>query len=340
MNGLVSVIIVIYNHKKYMEDCINSVLKQNYPHELIVVDNCSSDGSAQLVREKFPDIKLIESPENKGYGAGNNLGVRHASGEYITILNPDTIVEHDWLQELIIPLGNGKKITTSKIILYNDYIINGYGNINHFTGLSFTRGLGAKPNMYQKLECVGGFSGCCFAMRKKDFEELDGFDENFFTYHEDSDLSWRAHLKGFKIIAVPTSVVRHDYTMIRHDYTLKVSPEKIYHVEKGRYMILRKYLTWSDFLRLFPSLLIVEILTCGYAIKHGWKGLKYKLKAMEEGLTVKVNKIEGDKNNLFKFLSATIPIEQLTSNKVEKSINILANKVFEWNFKIIRRRYS
>lgn len=329
MEGLASVVIVTYNHKKYLEHCINSVLKQDYPYEVIVVDNCSHDASARLVKEKYPNVKLIESPENKGYGAGNNLGVRQAIGEYIIILNPDTIAENGWLRELVKPLENENIITTSKILLYDGSTINTCGNINHFTGLTFTRGLGAEPSAYQKLEYVSGLSGCCFAMRRKDFEGLGGFDENFFTYNEDSDLSWRAHLRGFEIIVVPTSV-------IRHDYTLKVAPEKIYHVEKGRYMLLRKHLTGRDFLLLCPSLLVVEILTCGYAIKHGWKGLKYKLKAMKEGLTVKVDKIEGDKDNLFNSLSATIPVEQLTSNKVEKSITTLGNKVFEWNFRVVK----
>ncbi|MBT9150976.1 MAG: N-acetylglucosaminyl-diphospho-decaprenol L-rhamnosyltransferase [candidate division WS2 bacterium] len=97
-------------------------------------------------------------------------------------------------------------------------------------------------------EYVSGFSGCCFAMRKRDFEELGGFDENFFAYNEDSDLSWRAHLKGFGILYVPTSIVRHDYK-------LNVPPEKIYHLEKNRYLILRKCFSWKDLLVLFPSLL-------------------------------------------------------------------------------------
>ena len=329
MTGLASVIIVTYNHKRYLEHCINSVLKQDYPHEVIVIDNCSQDGSTQLVREKFPNIKLIESHENKGYGAGNNLGVRQAIGEYIAILNPDTVVENGWLRELVRFLENEKKIATSKILLYNGSTINTCGNINHFTGLGFTRGLGAEPSAYQKLEYVSGFSGCCFAMRKKDFEWLGGFDENFFTYNEDSDLSWRAHLRGFDILFVPTSVVRHDYT-------LKVPPEKIYQEERGRYMILRKYLSWKDFLLLFPSLLIAEVLTFGYAIKHGWEGIRYKIKAIKDGLTIKVNRENGDKNKLFKSLSVTIPIDQLTSNKAERIFKISANKIFEWNFKVVR----
>jgi len=330
MKAKATVIIVTYNHKNYLAPCINSILKQDYPHEVIVVDNCSQDDSAQFIIENFPTVKLIESPENKGYGAGNNLGVKHAKGEYVVILNPDTIVEDGWLRELIKPIGNGNRIiTTPKILVYDGSAINTCGNINHFTGLTFTRGLGEMPDTYSKQEHVSGFSGCCFAMRKEDFEELGGFDENFFAYNEDSDLSWRAHLKGFRILYVPTSIVRHDYK-------LNVPPEKIYHLEKNRYLMLRKYLSWRELLILLPSLGIAEILTWGYAVKNGWKGMMYKFKAIKDGLSIKVTKDGGDKRILFKALSARIPVDQLTANKAEKMVKTLANKIFEWNFKVVK----
>jgi GT2 family glycosyltransferase len=329
MDTLASVIIVTYNHKRYLEQCINSVLKQDYPYEVIIIDNCSQDGSAQQVRENYPGVKLIESEENRGYGAGTNTGISHAIGEYIAILNPDTIVETGWLRNLVKPLDNGKVITSAKILSYDGSAINTCGHINHFTGLTFTRGLGAEPSAYQNLEEVSGFSGCCFAMRRRDYLELGGFDENFFLYNDDSDLSWRAHLKGFTILFVPTSIVRHDYS-------LRVSPEKIYHLEKGRYMILRKYLSWKDFLILSPSLLIVELLTFGFALKLGGGAFFYKFRAIKDCLTTKTYTVRGDKKNLFGHLSTTIPVDQLTYNKSEKMFKLFANIVFDWNFGILR----
>lgn len=330
MGAKASIIIVTHNHGKYINSCIASILKQSFPHEIIVIDNRSNDNTVQLIKEKFPEIKIIESPENKGYGAGNNLGVKHAKGEYIVVLNPDTIVEKDWLKELVEPLKNsGKLITTPKILFYDGSKINTCGNINHFTGLTFTRGLNENPEKYNDQEDVSGFSGCCFAMRKEDLEELEGFDEKFFAYNEDSELSWKAHLKGFRILYVPTSIVRHDYK-------LNVPPEKIYHLERNRYLILRKCLSWKDLLVLFPSLLMVEVLACGYAIKNGWNGVRYKLKAIKNGLTIKIKTENGDKSKLFKSLSATIPVEQLTSSKAEKMVKIFANKIFEWNYKVVK----
>ena len=329
MNSLASVIIVTYNQRRYLETCINSVLKQDYPHEIIVVDNCSEDDSVQFLKERFPEVKLIENIKNVGYGAGNNLGVKQAMGEYAVILNPDTVVEKDWLQELIKPLDNNEKIiTTPKILLYDGSAINTCGNINHFTGLTFTRGLNEKIDRYGAPEFISGISGCCFAVKKSNFDELGGFDKNLFVYNEDADLSWRAHLKNFKILYVPTSKVRHDYK-------LKVLPEKIYHLEKNRYIILRKYFSWKDFFLLSPSLIMAEILTFGYGARYGQEGIKYKFKALKDGFSIKVNKEQGDKRELFKSLSTVIPVEQLTFNKVEKILKILANKIFELNFKVM-----
>jgi len=85
---LASIIIVTYNHREYLDACLESVLKQDYPHEIILVDNCSQDGTVSFVRERFPEVTVVESPDNRGYGAGNNLGVQYARGEYIVILNP------------------------------------------------------------------------------------------------------------------------------------------------------------------------------------------------------------------------------------------------------------
>jgi len=329
MNRLASIIIVTYNSKEYLESCINSVKKQNYPFEIIIVDNNSQDGSVQFIKKNFPDIKLIENKKNLGFSVGNNLGAKKATGEYVVFLNPDTIVENNWLKELIDPLENDKNIvTTSKILLYDGSAINTCGNINHFTGLTFTRGLNEKPDKYNKNGFVSGISGCSFAIRKKDFEEIDGFDENFFLYNEDSDFSWKLHLKKFKILYVSSSIVKHNYN-------LKVLPEKLYHLEKNRYMILRKCYSLKEFLFLFPSLILAEFLVFGYATKFGWKGINYKLKSVKDGINIKVNKEKGDRRNLLNSLSIEIPIEQLTFNKIEKLFKIFANKIFILNIKVV-----
>ena len=327
--NLASIIIVTYNHREYLDACLKSVLKQDYPHEIILVDNCSQDGTVNFVKEHFPEVIVIESPDNRGYGAGNNLGVKHARGEYVVILNPDTIVEEDWLSSLLSPLRHQPKvITTSKILLYDGLAINTCGNINTFTGLTFTRGLGADPSSFPDAEEVSGVSGACFAMRREDYLNLGGFDENFFLYNEDSELSWRAHLYNFRVVYVPTSVVRHDYQ-------LSVSPEKIYFLEKGRYMILKKYFSRRDLLLFSPSLLIAEFLTLGYALRFGRKGLALKFKAIREGLGATVERVASGEARVFPNLCVAIPEDQLTFNEFERFGKVISNKILKWNFRAV-----
>ena len=331
-NPLISIIITTYNSERYIESCIKSIIDQRYTlkslFEIIVIDNSSTDSTVNIIRNNFPQVLLIDNDKNPGYGSANNLGVSLAKGEYLIIINPDTVVEEGWLEGLVMPLTNsGKLITTPKILVYDGTLINTCGNVIHTTGLAFTRGYNSLPNTFQNPEYINGISGCCFAIKKNDFLNLGGFDESIFLYYEDVDLSFRAHLSGFKILYVPNS-------RIKHDYTLKVSPEKIYYLEKGRYRALKKYFSANDILLLMPSLLVAEILTFGYALRVGSNGIRYKLKAVIYGLTVKVEQMEGNRYNLIKSLSYTIPAEQLTSNFIEKYIKIIANMVFKLNARL------
>lgn len=328
----VSIISVIYKQKKYLEGFINSILHQNNCSlEIIIVDNDSQDGGVQFIKDNYPSIKIIENSHNVGYGAGNNSGAFEAKGEYLVFVNPDTILEDSCIKELIQPLRNEKKIiTTPKIVLFKEDKINTCGLINHFTGLSFTRGLGEEVQKYKEVESISGFSGCCFAIKKEDFAELGGFEEKLFLYHEDVELSWRALLMGFNILFIPDS-------KIKHDYSLKITPEKLYHLEKGRYIVLRKYLQTKDFFLLFPSLMIVEWLTTAYAMRLGWLGFKSKIKALKDGLSVRVSKMNINNKILLRSLNTNIPINQLSFTKLDIYFKKFANKVFEMNKKMINR---
>lgn len=278
-----SVIIVTYNHREYIENCIKSVLL-NDPLEVIVVDNGSTDGTVDIIRS-FGEVRLISGHGNVGYGAANNIGVEVARGDYVVILNPDTIVTERWLEELLKPLETGNKVvTTPKFFLFDGSKINGAGLVVHFTGLSFLRGLNADPGEFSKKEQVNGIAGECFAMRRDDYLK---FDENILTYNEDGELSWRLRAEGFKIIYVPEST-------FYHDYTLKVPPEKIYHLEKARYIILRKYLNWKQILVILPSIFMAEILTWGYSILRGPLGIKFKFKAFLDSLRLDVTPVDCD----------------------------------------------
>ena len=296
----ISIIIVTYNHEKFIVDCLSSLLNEDFL-EIIVVDSKSTDNTVNLIESNFPAVKIIKNVSNRGYGAANNVAAHNSKGKYLIFLNPDTKVEKSAISKLIRPIEKDNLlITTPKILLYNGEKINTCGNKQHFTGMSFTRGTGEKPAERQNYRYVNGISGACFAIARENFFKLGCFDENIFLYMEDSELSWRIFANGLKILYVPEAI-------IMHDYNFRVNPEKIYHVERGRYIILRKYMSYKDYVFLSPSLLITEILTMGYAILNGFSGIKNKLKGMHEGLNVDVHKLNTDSKDLLKNMDIMLP---------------------------------
>jgi GT2 family glycosyltransferase len=273
-----SLIIVAYNARAYLEKCLTSVLETSGENcEVILVDNASSDGSAELAAQKFPHIRIIRNGDNRGFGQGNNIGAQAATGDYLVFLNPDTIVGPRWLEALITALEAEPRagLATSKILLMNDpEQINTCGNTIHLTGLALCRGLRHSKDAFSRRESVAAVSGAAFAIRRELFEQLGGFNEDFFLYMEDTDLSWRARLAGWDCLYVPESVVLHDYT-------LRITPHKVFYQERNRYLMLLKSLRWLTLLILFPALLLAEVVTWGFVIGNDREHLGNKWHAYQ-----------------------------------------------------------
>jgi len=290
------------------------------------VDNGSKDGTTTIIENDYPDVNLIRSPENLGYGGGVNLGVEHASNEYLVILNPDTIVGEKAIDNLLQPIRNNENLVTiPKVLLYDGSEINTCGNHEHFTGLTFTRYLGHPPDEHNDKEFVDGLSGVCFAIKKSDFQKIGGFDENFFIYMEDSELSWRILANNMNILYIPDSV-------IYHDYELEVTPEKIYHLEIGRYLIIRKYFTKKKLIAFLPSFIMSEVLTLGYSVLQGKKGLEYKFKAFNDSRKKNIDKMQYNTADLIFSLDWKIPDEQLSYNILDHTLRQFANLVNYLNY--------
>lgn len=320
-----SVIIVTHNHFKFIQNCLDSINHEEI--QIIVVDNDSKDKTVDLIEKSFSEVKIIKNMNN-GYGAGVNLGVKNSNRKYVLILNPDTKLEKNSIEELLKPLnGNDKLITTPKILCYDGSRINTCGFIPHFTGLAFTRGLGLPPNKLKKPKFVNGVSGACFAITRENYWELNGFNEDFFLYMEDTEFSWKARSQGFRIWYVPSSIVYHDYT-------LEVNPKKIYYLEKGRYLILRQYLTPIKFFTILPSIFMTEVLTCGYSILMGFEGVKFKFKAVKDARKIKIQK-NSNGFDIIKSMDFEIPYDQLSLNRADRTLRKLANKIYKVNYKII-----
>jgi GT2 family glycosyltransferase len=271
-----SIIIVNYNAKEKLLRCLESVSRSSLADcEVIVLDNHSSDGIADLIEIDFPGVRLIRSPTNLGFGAGNNLAAREAHGKYFVFLNPDTLVEQRWLEALLAPFDTDTRVglVTSKILLADQPgLINTCGNAVHFTGLTLCRGLGQLREAFGEIQEVDAVSGAAFAMRRDLFETLSGFDEDTFLYMEDTDLSWRARLSGWRCLYTPESVVLHHYT-------LRMTPQKVFYQERNRYLMLVKNLRWPTLLVLLPAQLLAEVMTWGFVLYNDRANFMNKLRA-------------------------------------------------------------
>jgi len=207
-----SVIILNYNVRYFLEQCVLSVQKalEGIDGEIIVIDNNSSDDSCTMMKQQFPGIKLISNSENLGFPKGNNIGVEQAKGEYICILNPDTIVAEDTFSKILNPSnwnsntgiigcklvdGAGNFLPESKRGIPTPWVsftkIFGLYKISNIFGKYYAQHL--SENQSGKVEIlVGAF----MVMRKDLYTEMGGFDENCFMYSDDIDLSYQALLKG------------------------------------------------------------------------------------------------------------------------------------------------
>lgn len=272
----VSVIIVNYNGGELLARCIDSIIHQRYPNvEIILVDNGSIDGSAEQVESDCNSVRVVRAGKNLGFSAANNLGVQYASGAILAFINPDTLLEQNCLVEIVQALERDPSIglLTAKILLYSQPDkINTCGNAVHFTGIPSCRGWMLNSQAVVQPEEVASVSGAAFATLRSVFDSVGGFDESFFLYVEDTDLSWRVQLMGYRCVCAPGAIVYHQYEP-------RFRPAKFYYLERNRCQMLFKNLDWRSLVLLIPALMLTELVAWGYAFLHGKEYLRSKLQA-------------------------------------------------------------
>lgn len=274
-NPLISIIILNYNAGQLLLNCIESIFQTNYDNiEVIVVDNASKDQSHLLCNQKFDKIVLIENKENLGYCEGNNVGIRKAKGDFVVILNPDTVVSPNWLSELISAYKtNGQGLYQPTILsLYENNMIQSTGNMLHVFGFGFARDKGIPTNnLRNKIEQVGYASGTCLFTSMAALKKIGFFDSFLFLYHDDLDLGWRAAQLGINSFYVPTSVIYHV-----ESYSLKWSSKKFFWLERNRkYCILTHY-SKSTYKKMRFSLFVVDVMVWLFYMSKGFLGAKIK----------------------------------------------------------------
>jgi len=273
---LVSIIILNYNAGNLLLHCVESVLQTNYKnYEIIVVDNASTDNSQNECKEKFTTIQLIQNQKNLGYCEGNNIGINDAKGEFVVILNPDTVVESNWLKELVNGYQNlGEGIYQPRFLTTDNHkILQGTGNMINLFGFGFARNKGdLDEGQFTKPERIGYASGTCLFTSKKIMNRLEMFDSFLFAYHDDLDLCWRAALENIKSYYIPSSIVYHP----REGYTFKWNSFKFYLLERNRQYCLLTHYSRGTYFKMMPALTIIEIGVFFYYLKKGVLLSKFK----------------------------------------------------------------
>jgi len=289
----VSVHIVTYNSEAYIEECIESVLKQSYPiQSIIVIDNDSKDLTRAKLR-KFVNLTVVENEENAGFAAGHNQALRLSDCEYCLILNPDVILHPDYVYTLVKQLVDNKRVgsATGKLLFkQSPEKVDSTGLIMNKARRAFDRGAGEGSGDWEDSGDVFGVSGAAalYAKEMVDDISIEGcfFDEDFFAYKEDVDVAWRSRLFGWSSIYCSNAVAFHDrgwkkgarkqislfvrrlsyinrYKMIlKNDsfaHLLKHSvPLLIYELSSMIYFLIKEpsvLIAWVDFYRRLPELL-------------------------------------------------------------------------------------
>jgi GT2 family glycosyltransferase len=210
----VSVVIPNWNGIVYLPGCLDSLYKQSYTSiEVVIADNASTDGSQELIRSRYPSIKMIQLPENRGFTGACNAGLRAGQGDIFILLNNDTEVAADWIDQVVAAFVRHPEagLIASKMLLFDRRdILHTAGDVVYVSGLPGNRGVWEKDGeRYNTEEYVFSACGGSAAYRRTMLDQIGLLDDDFFFSCEDVDLAWRAQLAGWKCVYAPSAVVYH-----------------------------------------------------------------------------------------------------------------------------------
>jgi GT2 family glycosyltransferase len=286
----VTVVIVNWNGEHFLERCLSALMGQTVaPHEIILLDNASTDASLRIVR-RFPSVRLLPQDKNCGFAHGNNLAIKSASSEsdWIALLNPDAFAEPRWLEELLLAVRDYPSfdIVGSKLVNTIDpTVLDGAGDAYHISGLVWRIGHGARELPVSE-EVREIFSPCAAAAmyRRSALLKVGGFDEDYFCYVEDVDLGFRLRLAGYRCLYVPTSIVHHMGSATTGG---KHSDFAVYHGHRNLVWTYVKNMPGALFWFLLPLQLLLNLITIGVFTCRGQRQVILKAKRdAVKGLTL------------------------------------------------------
>ena len=273
---LVSVIVLNFNAKEFLVNCIDSIFDSNYQNfEVILVDNASNDQTYQICKEKHSRINLIINEKNLGYCGGNNVGIKKAKGEFVIILNPDTVVEPNWITEFLKSYKQfGDAIYQPKFLSMDDHnMLLSSGQMINLFGFGFSRGKGTfEKKEDEKINKIGYASGTCMFTSSSIMKKLGFFDNFLFAYHDDLDLCWRAAMIKIPSCYVSNSIVFHP----REGYVFKWSSLKFFLMERNRIYCILTHYTHKTIFKMLPALILVDFGVFFFYLKKGMGRQKIK----------------------------------------------------------------
>ena len=209
------VVIPSWNGADYLKDCLESLNKQTYPHKVILVDNGSTDNTTELLNEKFKKVIIVKNSKNLGFAGGVNSGIKYAlenDADGAALFNNDAVADKNWLKSLVDSMSKEESIgiVASKIMIEKSDKLDSTGEFYSTYGIPFPRGRNQiDKGQFDKENAVFGASGGASLYRTKLLREIGIFDERFFAYYEDVDISFRAHLAGWRIAHEPKAIAYH-----------------------------------------------------------------------------------------------------------------------------------
>lgn len=272
MNGpLVSIIIVNWNGRKFLGDCLSSLSAISYKNvEILFVDNASSDDSIDFVKKNFPSAVVIENKKNLGLSEGHDAAFKKLKGELTLLLNPDTIVPKNLIEELIKVLDSEATIgaVQPKLIIPQTNTIDSIGAFFLPSGILYHFGREKNPDLsiYNKQMDIFSTKGACMLIKTKILRKTGIFDKDFFVYYEDTDLCMRIWLSGYRIVYTPALSVYH----MGGGSSKQVAQSKIlFHSYKNRLLTYLKNLSIKYLLIVIPQTLALYMFAFVFYLLKG-----------------------------------------------------------------------
>ena len=340
----IGVVVLTFNSERFIDRCLTSIEKQTYKNFVIyAVDNASTDNSAKRLLKH--SCIILRQEINTGFAEGNNIGMRRAlkdGCDAVMLLNIDAYLDNQTLERLVERMNRkGEKIgaVQSLILLHpNTDRINSSGNIIHYLGFGYTRDykrpISALSSLTKNDLSIPYASGAAVLYTKRALEVVGLFDESFFLYHEDLDLSWRMRLEGFDIVLALEAKAYHEYSFSR-------SIKKYYYMERNRLMFLVKNFSLKYLILIFPLFFITEIGLDFYSFKNGFiiermQAWHYFFKKKNRKRLLSSRKIVQQKRKLsdkemVNYLTDVIAFQDVESVLLEK----VGNPIFKLYFRLI-----